>query len=485
MFTEALANNALNNELPLVVDLDGTLIRSDALLETVFLLLKNQPHRIIDLLRWTLCGKAHLKARLAESTQIDVAALPYDTSVIALIQEQREMGRTVILATASHELIARKVADHLSLFDDTIGSKEGFNLSAKVKRDVLVARYGERGFDYVGNSRDDIPVWQSARHAIIANPVMGVERKARRHGNVVQTLYKPATPIRHWRKALRIHQWLKNLLLFVPLLASHAYSDLKLIRISLFAFVAFGLCASSVYVLNDLIDLPDDRHHHSKRDRSFAAGHLPLIQGVIAVPALLIAAFGIGATLLPRPFIFGLGSYVMLTMAYSLGLKRIAVIDVIVLALLYSLRIIVGATTLAIPLSYWLLGFSMFMFLSLALVKRCTELLHLRELGTQMAARGRGYYANDLPMVASLGAAAGYIAVMVLALYINDDRTSKLYAHPEIIWFACPLLLTWITRVWMLAHRGLMHDDPVIFAVRDKVSLLIGAMMLAVFGMAR
>lgn len=349
----------------------------------------------------------------------------------------------------------------------------------------MVARYGELGFDYVGNSSDDVPVWRSARHAIIANSTAAVERKARRHGNVAQTLRDPATPFRHWRKALRLHQWLKNLLLFVPLLAAHAYSDLRLIWLNFLAFVAFGLCASSVYVLNDLLDLPDDRHHRSKRARPFAAGHLSLVQGIIAVPILLSAAIGIAAAVLPVPFIVGLGTYFALTMAYSLGLKRIAVIDVIVLALLYTLRIIVGATTLAIPLSYWLLGFSMFMFLSLALVKRYAELFHLRTRGTEVTARGRGYYADDLPMVASLGAAAGYIAVMVLALYINDGRTTQLYAHPEIIWFACPLLLIWITRVWMLAHRGLMHDDPVIFAVRDKASLLIGALMLTIFGMAK
>lgn len=286
--------------------------------------------------------------------------------------------------------------------------------------------------------------------------------------------------LRDWSRALRLHQWLKNILLFIPLVAAHRYIEAALIRDALIAFVCFGLCASSVYILNDLIDLQSDRQHATKRFRPFAAGRLPIRAGIVAFPILLALSFAIAAWRLPIAFVIGLGSYYTVTLAYSLWLKRRLTIDVITLATLYTLRIIVGALALDIPLSFWLLAFSMFMFLSLALVKRYAELWQLKAQNNGEKAGGRSYLADDLQMIASLGAASGYIAVMVLALYINDPRTTQLYSHQEFIWFACPLLLTWITRVWMLAHRGLMTEDPVIFAMRDRLSLFLGALMAIV-----
>jgi len=287
--------------------------------------------------------------------------------------------------------------------------------------------------------------------------------------------------LRDWARALRLHQWLKNLLIFVPLLAAHRYTEWSLVLDALLAFLCFSLCASSVYILNDLLDLRDDRHHVHKRSRAFAAGRLSIQSGLIAFPLLLITPFGLGIWLLPIAFTIGLACYYAVTLAYSMWLKRRMVIDVITLAALYTLRIIVGAVALGIPLSFWLLAFSMFIFLSLALVKRYAELFQVRAQSKGDKARGRGYFADDLQMIASLGAASGYMAVMVLALYINDGRTTQLYSHQEFIWLACPLLLTWITRVWMLAHRGVMNEDPVIFAVRDHVSLSIGALIALVF----
>lgn len=466
---------------PLVVDLDGTLIRSDLLLETGLSFLQQQPHRFLAPIGWLAQGKATLKYQLALASDIDVSVLPYDRQVLELIQGERARGRRVVLATASNDRLAESVAQHLQVFDEVMASNSKHNLSAKAKRDALVLAYGERGFDYVGNSQDDLSVWQAARHAYVVNAPAGVERQARRWGNVVAVLRSEASTLRDWAKALRLHQWLKNLLVFVPLLAAHRYGEWPLLRDALVAFLAFGLCASSVYILNDLLDLRDDRHHPRKRSRPFAAGRLSIQSGLLAFPALLIAAFALGLWLLPPAFTLGLAGYYALTLAYSLWLKKRMVIDVMVLAGLYTLRIVVGAVAVGVALSFWLLAFSMFIFLSLALVKRYAELFHLRARGASEVARGRGYLASDLHMIAALGAAAGYMAVMVLALYINDARTTQLYGQPQLIWLACPLLLTWISRVWMLAHRGAMNEDPVIFAIRDRVSLGIGGLLALVF----
>ena len=468
-------------EPPLVIDLDGTLLRSDLLMETGLVFLRDQPHRFFVPLQWLMRGKAALKHELAHATELDVSVLPYNKAVIDLIEAERGRGRRVVLATASHRRLADRVAEHLALFDEVIATDKDRNLSAKTKRDALVGTYGDRGFDYAGNSQDDLPVWGAARQAYLVNASPATERRARKIGNVAGVLASELPALRDWAKAMRLHQWLKNLLIFVPLLASHRYTDLNLVFDGLLAFLCFCLCASSVYILNDLLDLRDDRHHTRKRFRPFASGRISIQAGLIAFPALLVGAFALAIWQLPLAFTGGLATYYALTLAYSMVLKRRMVIDVITLAGLYTMRIIVGAIALSIPLSFWILAFSMFMFLSLALVKRYAELFDVRTKGSEEKARGRGYFTDDLQMIASLGAASGYMAVMVLALYINDARTLQLYRQPEFIWLACPLLLTWISRVWMLAHRGAMHEDPIIFAVRDRVSLSIGTLLALVF----
>lgn len=468
-------------EPPLVVDLDGTLLRSDLLVECGLLFLRDQPHRLLAPLQWLSRGKAALKHSLAHETELDVSVLPYDEAVIELIRTERARGRRVVLATASHRRLAERVSGHLALFDEVIATDADRNLSAREKRDALVQAFGERGFDYAGNSGDDLPVWGAARHAYVVNASPSVENRARRLGNVTAVLRSAAAGPRDWLKAMRLHQWLKNLLIFVPLLAAHRYLELPLVADALLAFLCFGLCASSVYLLNDMLDLRDDRHHPRKRARPFASGRLSIQSGLMVFPLLLAAAFALAWWRLPPAFLAVLVTYFVLTVAYSMALKRRMVIDVITLAALYTLRIIAGAVALSVPLSFWLLAFSMFIFLSLALVKRYAELFQLRTAGGDALARGRGYFTDDLQMIAALGAASGYMSVMVLALYINDERTTQLYRQPEFIWLACPLLLTWISRVWMLAHRGQMNEDPVIFAMEDRLSLLIGALLALVF----
>ena len=469
------------SSIPLIVDLDGTLLRSDLLLETTALLMREQPWRLPALLPWLARGKVHLKRQLAQATDLDVQTLPYDADVLALVEEARLAGRPVVLATASHRLLADQVAEHLGVFDEVMATEGDVNLSAHRKQAALVARFGEKGFDYAGNSADDLAVWSSARRAYVANASASVRRQAQAQGNVARELGESANVLRVWSRALRLHQWLKNLLIFLPMLAAHRLMDVHMAVDALLAFVCFGMCASSVYLLNDLLDLKDDRHHLRKRLRPFAAGQLSIGAGLLAFPVLLTASFTLALWTLPWYFAVVLLAYYVLTLAYSLVFKRHMVLDVIILATLYTLRIIAGGAAVGLTVSFWLLAFSMFMFLSLALIKRYAELHHLRGKGAQKKARGRGYEAADLSMLASLGTAAGYMSVMVMALYIHDDKTAQLYSHPQLIWLACPLVLTWITRAWMIAHRGRMHDDPVLFAVKDLASLLIAAAVAMVF----
>ncbi|WPP45348.1 UbiA family prenyltransferase [Pseudomonas sp. AN-1] len=467
--------------LPLVIDLDGTLLRSDLLLETGLAFMRSHPLRLLKPLGWLSKGKTVLKDRLARATHIDVRVLPYDPAVIELIQAERSNGRTVILATASHHSLAERIAEHLQLFDQVLASDSSRNLSAERKRDLLVGHFGEHGFDYAGNSHDDLPVWAAARKAYLVNPDAGVEPRARAHGNVKQVIRSNSPSIKDWAKALRLHQWMKNLLIFTPLLTAHQLGVPQLLWQGLLAFLFFGLCASSVYLLNDLLDLTDDRHHGTKRHRPFASGRLAIKSGIMAFPALLAGSFAGAILLLPWEFSAVLATYYILTLGYSLALKRQMAVDVIALALLYTIRIIAGAAACKLPLTFWILAFSMFMFLSLAMVKRYTELRESRKKGRTDKTRGRGYYPSDLEMIASLGSASGYLAVMVLALYIHDQATVLMYSYPELIWLACPLLLFWITRIWMLAHRGEVNEDPVVFAIRDRTSLMVGILFCLVF----
>jgi len=464
-----------------VVDLDGTLLRSDLLVETGMAFIRRHPFQLYKTVGWLAQGKTVLKSQLASATDIDVNVLPYNPAVLELIKIAKNENRLIVLATASHYTLAEKIAEYLQLFDLVLATNEERNLTAESKRDLLIEHFGESGFDYVGNSHDDIPVWSAARHAYVVEPERGVLRKAQAMGNVKQTLLSSVVPLKSWVSAIRIHQWMKNALIFVPLLAAHQVMNPMMVRQGILAFLLFGLCASSVYILNDLLDLADDRHHHSKKCRAFASGDLSIKTGIVAFPLLLCAAFAGAALFLPWQFSAVLLAYYALTLAYSLDLKRRMSIDVIALAALYTLRIIAGAAAFQLQLTFWMLAFSMFMFLSLALVKRYAELRDARVKGKKEKTRGRGYYPGDLEMISSLGASSGYLAVMVLALYIHDQATIALYTSPQIIWLACPLLLFWITRVWMLTHRGLIHEDPVVFAIRDRVSLIVGALFCVVF----
>lgn len=456
--------------VPLCVDLDGTLIRSDLLIESALALLSRNPLLLFPMLGWLLRGKAHLKREIARRVELDATHLPYNADVLAWVREQQAV-RPVVLCTASDDALAKLVADHVGGFDAVLASDGQRNLSGSQKAQALIELYGEGGFDYVGNAKVDLKVWKHARAAITVEAGSSLTKAAARVTKVDRQFTLPGASLRHWLKALRVHQWVKNALVFLPLLAAHRLFEVDSVLATLLAFTCFSLCASSVYITNDLLDLAADRQHHRKRNRPFAAGHLPLLAGPVAAVVLLVVSFGLAA-FLHEIFVAVLAGYYLLTSAYSLRFKRIVMLDVVVLATLYTSRIVAGTAAIHSKPSFWLLAFSMFIFLSLAMVKRYIELLSAQKAG-KINASGRGYDVGDIPLIQSLGAASGYLSVLVLALYIDSPDSRALYHHPHYLWLLCPLLLYWISRTWAIAHRGIMHDDPVVFAVTDKLSRVL------------
>jgi 4-hydroxybenzoate polyprenyltransferase/phosphoserine phosphatase len=467
----------------IVVDLDGTLVNSDLLVESLFIFLRKHPLHCFKLIVWLMRGKAYFKKQLADVVLPGVGALPYNKSLLAWLIQRKISGATLVLATASDKRIANAVADHLGIFDEVLGT-EGTNLSSSHKRAALDERFGEKCYEYIGNSFADLSVWRSAAVIHVANPERGVLAAARKIGSVEMIFENRPPYFRTLIKALRIHQWAKNLLLFVPLLASHRIMEVPLLWNGLLAFFAFGACASSVYLLNDLLDLPDDRLHPTKHNRPLAAGTFPILHALFLIPILLFGAFGLALWLLPIQFAGVLSAYYILTLAYSLWIKRVVMLDVITLAMLYTVRVVAGAAAMGLVATFWILAFCIFIFLSLAFVKRYTELCDARQKGNTEKSSGRGYYPADFELLASLGGASGYISVLVLALYINDAATGTLYHAQKWMWAACPLLLFWLSRVWLLAHRGQMHDDPIVFALRDNVSRWVGVAFVLVFALA-
>lgn len=466
----------MKNTPPLIVDLDGTLILTDMLQESALKTLRSP----LDLLRipyWLSKSKAFLKHKLANGFNFDPSLLPYNQSFLDWLQEQKTQGRTLILCTASDATIANTIAEYLGIFNEVMASDGITNLSKTEKASALEKRFGHKGFDYAANEAADFTVWQVARKAIVVNASPSVAKKAANCCEIDKQFPKQIIGLRVWLRVLRAHQWLKNTLLVVPLLASHQFINTALWLPLVIAFFAFSLCASSVYVTNDLLDLESDRQHPRKRKRPFASGSAPLWLGVVLAPILLLASLAL-AMQVGGDFIPCLLFYFALTCLYSWGLKRLLLVDSITLAILYTLRIIAGAAAINLTLSFWLLAFSVFLFLSLAFVKRYTE-MQAQILNGKEKIHGRGYYATDAPLVQMMGITAGYAAVVVLALYLNSTAVGQLYKIPQIIWAAVPIILFWVSWMWIQAHRGKMHDDPLVFAIKDKASLLSGILFAA------
>jgi len=477
-----IAHKNQNMNIPLCVDCDGTLLKTDFLHEALFLLLKQSPASIFLLPIWLARGKAYFKQKIASRVEINYELLPLHDEVINLINEARSKGRHVVLATASPQIWANGLADKLNLFHEVIASDAHTNLSGSAKAEKLVDRFGDRRFDYVGNDHVDLQVWAHAAGAIVVSNNESLAKKAANLTEIKQVIKPIKKTFKSYLKALRPHQWLKNLLIWLPLAAAHQLSSTDGLINGLYAFVSFSLCASAVYIINDLLDLESDRAHLRKRKRSFASANIPIWQGTLMVPLLLIISVQL-ALRLPSEFFIVLSFYFLMTLAYSLRLKRQVIVDVILLAGLYTIRVVAGAAATATIPSFWLLALSMFIFLSLAMIKRYSELLvTLQEQKTEPA--GRGYQITDLPVLMAIGVSAGIASVMVLALYVNSPESTALYQHKVWLWLAPPLLLYWISRCWMKAHRGEVDDDPVIFAIRDWQSLTICAALLCLVWLA-
>jgi 4-hydroxybenzoate polyprenyltransferase len=466
--------------LPLCVDLDGTLVATDTLWESILLLLKQNILRLFLLPIWITLGRADFKHKIAQYVTLEVANLPYREKVLLRLQQEKNSGRTIILATAAHYTIAQAVANHLQWFDEVIASDAHTNMKGVTKRDTLIQRFGNQGYDYMGDSTADLPIFQTARQPFLVAPTPKLLKQIQCPSEQLLTV-----PTQSWWtlvKAIRLHQWVKNLLIFLPLLLAHQWSDVaKWIDASL-AFVAFSLAASAGYVLNDLMDLAADRAHPTKKYRPFAAGLLSIPTGLVLLVSLLGASLLLSLWWLSGYFMSLVGLYLILTISYSFYLKRKLVIDVLVLAGLYAYRILAGCVAISVTVSSWLLAFAMFIFISLAFLKRYIELLQLTDTNI---IKHRGYEITDIEMVISMGTASGYLAVLVFSLYINSEIVSVLYHSPFFLWLICPLLLYWISRVWFLAKRGKLPDDPLQYALTDITSWFIAVTIIILMLLAK
>jgi 4-hydroxybenzoate polyprenyltransferase len=455
--------------MPLVVDLDRTLVKSDLLHESFFQSISKGILHHFQLLKYLLKGKAPLKQYLANQSAIDYSLLPYNSDVLAAIKQAREAGRPVYLATASDSVHAEGVGAHLGLFDAILSSDGRTNLSGRVKAERLVAMFGEQGFDYIGDSAADLEVWVRANKAITVGAGPGLRRRVEKRQPLADHIALDKPPAT-WLRVLRIHQYAKNGLVFLPMITSQSLTMPALLQ-CIAAFLAFSFCASGVYIVNDLVDLEADRKHPTKANRPFASGAVPILHGLAAVPFLLALAFAcaFSVSLLLAAVLAG---YFALTLAYSLSLKRKMMVDVVVLAGLYTIRVIGGAAAIRVIPSEWLLAFSMFFFSFMALIKRYIELDTRIEQGLGELTN-RNYRKSDVNVVSALAAASGMNAVTIFALYVSSPNVQGRYHHPELFWLICPLLLYWIGRVMVMAHRRLIDDDPIVFALRDPRSYIM------------
>lgn len=452
---------------PICVDLDGTLVRTDTLIEGVLAL--GPGRRLVQAAALLGGPRAAFKAFVAREADLDPALLPYNETLLAWLREQKACGRRLLLATAADLQIAQAVADYLGLFDEVIASDGVRNNKGAAKATALAERWGSGKFTYVGNGRDDLAVWREAGTGVTVNAPASVVAAARRSVALETSIDDRPSLIRAASRAIRPYQWVKNLLVFVPIVTAHALGELSAWIGAAIMFAAFSAAASGVYLINDLSDLAGDRNHARKRHRPLASGALPILAGAALAPALLAAGLALGAAAGALGVVL---TYIALSLGYSLKLKEMPLVDIFILAGLYTIRLLGGGVATGHTLSLWLLGFSSFIFLSLALVKRVAELRALNELLPGFAALRRGYYLSDLPMLQLFGCAASFSSCIVLALFVQDQVVTQ-HAASVLLWGIVPLLLFWQCRLWLSTARGYMHDDPIIYAAHDWVSWLV------------
>ena len=473
-----------NAKLPLVVDLDGTLSPADALIEALIAVLLRLPGEIAGVLRALLRGRSALKTHVA-ALGVYGNFLPLRPDFLAYLESEKASGRELHLATAAEQSVADAVALRVGLFTSAMGSGNGVNLKGRHKLEALVKRF-PGGFSYAGNDRADLGVWSGASSMVFVNVGRATKGKAMRLGKPIEREFpRQSVSLNAWLKAIRLHQWSKNVLLFVPLLLAHKYNNLPAVLTVLTGSIALGCVASGTYLINDLSDLDADRMHKSKCNRPMASG--AITAGAGFVTALILIAGGIvGSIVIAPAFAVAVGAYICLTLAYSLHFKKLPMIDVFVLGMLYTVRVLMGMILIGAPPSPWLLSFSMFFFFSLSMAKRHVEIIRSGAEGSRDDfIRGRGYKASDAPLSLSFGVASSVAAILILFLYIvNEAYPIALYRQPQWLWCIGFLVFLWTLRIWLLSHRGELDDDPVAFALKDPSSLFIGLLVLAVFALA-
>lgn len=468
-----------DDNVPLCVDLDGTLILTDMLAESLLRVLRRKPWMVFVLPFWLLRGKRHLKARLAERSSIAFESLPYHDAFLTFLKSQHRKGRRLIMVTGAHESLARQVAEHIAIFSEVIATNDQSNMVGRTKASRLVDEFGSGQFDYAANEKTDLHIWRHARRAILVNCRAGVERQvARLPGVEVECQFQrhPLTP-RLLFKAMRVHQWTKNTLIFVPMLVAHQALMFEAWGHTLLGFASFCCMASATYIINDLCDLDADRKHPTKRRRPFASGRLSVLQGFGMIAGLGVLALVL-LPFLPWEFAVVFLMYLIGTLTYTFFFKSVAIFDVVILAGLFTIRVIAGGAAIDVDLSFWLMSFSIFVFLSLALVKRVSELINLSH-SNQAKAAGRGYQVEDASILKSMGVCSSFLAVLVFALYINSPEVAQLYGEPRLLWLICPCLLYWVAEIWLVTARGKMNEDPIVYALKDVKSWVVwGAIAL-------
>ncbi|NUN06101.1 MAG: UbiA family prenyltransferase [Bdellovibrio sp.] len=465
----------------LVCDLDDCLIKTDALYEQWLVLLKKKPLLFLRSILWLFKGKAYFKNQLATNTSFQAHTLPYRETVLQIIKDfRREQKGLVILASASPQAWVDAVANHLGLFDRALGSTAVQNIKGENKLQALRTHIGGSAFSYVGDNPADLALWEHATEIVAVNPSVLLQSKIKALNKPTQIVQDHENPWRPLIKQIRPHQWVKNALVFLPALAGHKILNADVFINCLLAFAGFSLSASFVYVLNDLLDLSSDRNHHTKKHRPFASGQLSLKWGLVLLPALLLGAILLSLPLPPQ-YAAWIATYLILNAAYSFYLKQSVVIDIIILSMMYTLRIFAGSAASSVAISEWLLSFSTLFFFSLACVKRCTEILRSKN---KITLDGRGYRQVDYSMIQSLGVGSGLLSVLIIIFYLQSNDVRALYQNPAALWFATPVFLFWISRVWLLTNRDEINDDPVLFAVKDATSWGCLLILAAVFGVS-
>ncbi len=470
----------MTNKPKICVDLDGTLIKTDMLFETALLFLKENVLNIFLMLTWLLKSKATLKNNLSQRVNLNASLLPYNQELLQYLNKNKNQY-DLILATATNGIIAKNVANHVGIFSDVVASDAKTNLKGKNKLEVLDQRYGKGKYIYCGDSSADLPIFSSSMSFVLVNPSRSTKAKAMKLKNAALVIENKKSFFKSILKQIRVYQWIKNILLFLPPLLAHV-TDIDIYQQAILAFISFSFTASSIYILNDLLDLESDRAHKRKRFRPIAAGNVSIPMAALTFLILIVSSGFISIEFLPVEYSLVLLLYFISNLLYSFKLKQIYLIDIVILASLYTLRIYAGSLAVTVPASKWLLAFSMFMFLSLAFLKRYTELLDLKTHKKEKA-KGRGYSVDDISLVQSFGTGAGLLSILVYTLYIESNSITLLYKRPEFLYLIAPLLLIWVGRLWFKANRGDMHDDPIVFTAKDKISyIIIGLSFLLALG---